>query len=168
MNKTLSGFSCSEKLILEKSKRGTIFFFISLKKCFKKLKESMIEGKSSGFKKGKNNKPNKYHTDMLFKKFLNIGENFLNKFPLKKIVPILKRNKNRNFMWIVFFVIRFVKILKERTFTSKFNKLTLNHFSLINDKAKLPGDTFHLFRKTGTKNDNFLIRNVKKLIFTFL
>ena len=95
---------------------------------------------------------------MLFKKLVNMGETFLNKFPLKKIVPILKRNRNRNFMWIVFFVIRFVKILKGRTFTSKFNKLTVNHFILINDKAKLPGDNFHLFRKTST--DHFLMRKV--------
>ena len=105
---------------------------------------------------------------MLFQKFLKMGDTFLNKFPLKKIVPIMKLNKNRNFMWITFFIIKFVKILKEKTFIAKFNRLNIDHFALINDNSKLPG-YFNKFFKLKTLNtENFLIRKVKYIYFNII
>lgn len=106
-------------------------------------------------------------SEILVKKFLHMGEIFLSKFPLMKIVPIMKRNQNRNFMWIIFFVIKFVKILKDRTFINKYKKLTNQHFNLINDNAKVSGVTTKIFKRTTTNlNDNFLRKKVK-LFFYF-
>ena len=100
----------------------------------------------------------------LFKKFINLGETFLRKFPLKKIVPIMKRTQNRNFMWITFFIIKFVKILKEKTFSEKFNRLNDNHFALINDNSKLPGDSYKFFKRKTINSENFLLRKVKNAL----
>ena len=92
---------------------------------------------------------------MLFNKLKTMGENFLGKFPNKKILPILKRNKNRNFMWIIFFVMKFTKILRERTFFAKYKKLTPHHFKLLNDNSE-----FHQKIGLKTKTDDFLLQKV--------
>ena len=89
---------------------------------------------------------------MLFNKLKTMGENFLGKFPNKKILPILKRNKNRNFMWIIF---KFTKILRERTFFAKYKKLTPHHFKLLNDNSE-----FHQKIGRKTKTDDFLLQKV--------
>lgn len=101
--------------------------------------------------------------EMLIKKLKNFGEIFLSKFPNKKIVPILKRNQNRNFIWIIFYVMRFVKTLRERTFAAKYKKLTTNHFKLLSDNARFFDTHFRLSGKA-TKNCDFLR---KKVFFFF-
>ena len=100
---------------------------------------------------------------MLFLKLKSMGENFLSKFPSKKILPILKRNKNRNFMWIIFFVIKFTKILRERTFFAKYKRLTSYHLKLFNDNAEIQESHNKVGRKT--KNDDFLL---KKVLFQYI
>lgn len=118
--------------------------------------------KSRKYKISENLKKN--GPEMLIKKLKNFGEIFLNKFPNKKIVPILKRNQNRNFMWIIFYVMKFVKILRERTFAAKYKKLTTNHFKLISDNARFFETRFKSSRKM-TKNGDFLR---KKVFFFFI
>lgn len=97
---------------------------------------------------------------MIFRKFVRQGELFLNSLPLKKIVPIMKKTKNNNFLWIVFFVVKFIKNLKELTFVKKFNKLTKEHFSIINDNSR-PIENKN-FRKLSLPNlkENFLEKKV--------
>ena len=123
----------------------------------------------SNFRKSIKDNPSdkrkKFGPELLFKKLLNIGESFLSKFPLKKIVPILKRSENRNFLWITFFTIKFVKILKERTFVAKYNKLSDNHFKMISDNSKVVGTYDKLSRKiTLSQRSNHLLRK-KVLLF---
>ena len=62
-------------------------------------------------KKEKKSKENSHSfaLNSLFKKLMKQGEIFLNKLPLMKILPIMKKSKNNNFLWIVFFVMQFVK-----------------------------------------------------------
>ena len=117
----------------------------------------------STFRKSKRDNPSdkkkKFGPELLFKKLLNIGESFLSKFPLKKIVPILKRSENRNFLWITFFTMKFVKILKERTFVAKYKKLSENHFKMINDNSKVVGTHDKLSRKiTLSQRSNQFLR----------
>ena len=87
---------------------------------------------------------------------------------MRKIVPILKRNKSRNFLWIIYFVIKFVKILKEKTFIAKYKRLNENHFKMINDNSKVIGTYDKLFRKItmSQKSDELFLRK-KVYIFIF-
>ena len=102
--------------------------------------------------------------EMFFNKLRSIGESFLSKFPIKKIVPILKRNENHNYLWIVFFAMKFVKVLKEKTFVAKYKKLNDHHFKMINDNSKVVGIHDKLSHKI-TKNQRFNFR--KKVIILF-
>ena len=113
-------------------------------------------------------KTKKFVPEMLLKKIINIGQSFLSKFPMRKIVPILKRNKSRNFLWIIYFVIKFVKILKEKTFIAKYKRLNENHFKMINDNSKVIGTYDKLFRKItmSQKSDELFLRK-KVYIFIF-
>lgn len=47
----------------------------------------------------------------------------------------MKKSKNKNFLWIIFFVAKFIKNLKEITFFKKFKKLTKDHFTIISDNS---------------------------------
>lgn len=147
-------------LLLEKEnlRREKVLFkselqFLDLQKPKKNLKKTEKKEKT------KNNA-----ATLIFKKLLRQGEIFLSKMPLKKILPIIKRNENKNFLWIVFFVSKFIKNLKEITFHKKFNKLNHQHFSLINDKARIPES--HLFnKKMLERKENFLKKQVHKHFF---
>lgn len=129
-----------------------------------------IPAKKSIFSKNvriKDNNSSKNGVNAIFKKFFLFGETMLSKLPLKKILPIFKRSSNRNFLWIIFFVIRFVKILKQRTFVERYNKLNQNHFNLIHDNVKLPGDTNQFLQRLMTRNKNLDIFKKKVYIYYF-
>ena len=101
---------------------------------------------------------NSFAPNVLFRKILKQGEIFLHKLPLMKILPIMKKSKNTNFIWIVFFVLKFVRKLKQQTFEAKYDKLNYHNFALINDNAQLPRTKLFI-RKTIIEK-NFLKRQV--------
>lgn len=148
---------------------------LQVRKQFNKMSEKYFYKevttgiKTSAFRKKAKYEPNDKKPkgpEILLLKLKNIGETILGKLPVKRIVPILKKNENRNFMWIVFFVIKFVKKLREKTFVSKYNKLTTQHFQLINDNSRVCGD-FRLMRRltTNQHNEAFLHKRVLNLFF---
>ena len=106
---------------------------------------------------------------VMLQKLLRQGEVLLNKLPIKKIIPLMKKNKNNNFLWIIFFVKKFVKNLKLMTFEKRFKTLSSNHFKLINDNSRL--NESHFFSFEGTiQNENCLIKKVNyfiNILFTF-
>ena len=91
---------------------------------------------------------------------MNLGEALMNKFPLRKIGPGIRKIKNRskNFLGIIFFVIKFVKTLQEKTFVKKYQNLTAFHFELINDKAKTAISSTGLFNNQFTFKDGCFVQ----------
>lgn len=57
---------------------------------------------------------------------------------------------------------KFVKILKERTFVAKYKKLSDNHFKMINDNSKVVGTHDKLSRKItlSQRSDQLLRKKV--------
>lgn len=63
---------------------------------------------------------------------------------------------------------KFVKILKERTFVAKYRKLNDNHFKIINDNSKVVGTHDKLTRKiTLSQRNNQLLRKKVPLFFKY-
>ena len=106
-----------------------------------------------------------YMPKVIFKKFINLGEALINKFPLRKIGPGIKKIKNggKNFLGIIFFVIKFVKTLQEKTFVKKYQNLTAFHFELINDKARTTISSSGLFNNQFTLKDGCFVQ--KKVFY---
>lgn len=91
---------------------------------------------------------------------MNLGEALINKFPLRKIGPGIRKIKNRskNFLGIIFFVIKFVKTLQEKAFVKKYQNLTAFHFDLINDKARTAINSTGLFNNQFTLKDGCFVQ----------
>ena len=105
---------------------------------------------------------------VLIHKILRKGEFLWKKFPLKKILPVLKKQKNNNFLSIIFYVKKFIKNLQEKTFQKKFKQLTSSHFALINDNCRIKEN--HLFGLEIESNiyDEHLILQKVFFFFKFL
>ena len=70
----------------------------------------------------------------------------------KDIDSVIRRNignsrnclpKTRNYLWIVFWVKKFIEILKSQIEINKLNKLQPHHWNIINDKSYFPPNSIH-------------------------
>lgn len=103
--------------------------------------------------------------DVLLKKLQNVGNAIFNVKHEIKPHPLRKKKENRNFIWITFFVLKFVKILKAQTSIRLYKKLNSRNFGLINDHTKWVEDAFKFQSKLSMNSETF---HIKVRFFSFL
>ena len=96
--------------------------------------------------------------DVLLKKLQNVGNAIFNLKHEIKPHPLRKKKENRNFIWITFFVLKFVKILKAQTSIRLYKKLNSRNFGLINDHTKWVEDAFIFHSKLSMNSETFHIK----------
>lgn len=101
--------------------------------------------------------------DILLQKLQNVGNAI---FSVKHETKPHKKKENRNFIWITFFVLKFVKILKAQTSIRLYKKLNSRNFGLINDHTKWVEDAFKFQSKLSVNSETFHIK-VGFCIFSF-
>ena len=105
--------------------------------------------------------------DVLLKKLQNVGNAIFNVKHEIKSHPLRKKKENRNFIWITFFVLKFVKILKAQTSIRLYKKLNSRNFGLINDHTKWVEDAFKFHSKLSMNSETFHIKVIFFSIFLF-